>query len=131
MTHQQCKNRVLKLLPKLQRRLKLDHWHIYLYFTDKENGFYATIEPNNIYLRANVEVCLPYCAKLNDEELESILIHELSHLLVADMVALIENVYIQNLKEEDQPHARSILNLMEERVVVQVTRAITGRMEFS
>ena len=129
MTIPEVHRHAKRLVPRLQKQLFLDQWNLLLHFSTEETKSHATIQPDHSYLYAIITVYPKTFAEKTLEDLEQVLIHEFSHLLISELVGFIECGIIEPLKDEDRVRMRELLDLAEERVVVQVTRAIAGKKE--
>jgi len=129
MTVKEVEKHSKRLVPRLQKRLFLEQWNLLLTFSTEDTKSHATVQPDHSYLYAIITVYPKTFAEKTLEDLEQVLIHEFSHLLVSELIGFIECGIIEPLKDEDKVRFRELLELAEERVVVQVTRAIAGRKE--
>jgi hypothetical protein len=129
MTTLEVHRHAKRLVPRLQKKLFLEQWNLLLQFSTEETKSHATIQPDHSYLYAIITVYPKTFAEKTLEDLEQVLIHEFSHLLVSELVGFIECGIIEPLKDEDKVRMRELLDLAEERVVVQVTRAIARKKE--
>ena len=129
MTQNEVKRHSKRIVQRLQKTLFLEQWNIRLDFSTEETKSHATIQPDHSYLYAIITVYPKTFEEKTLEDLEQILIHEFSHLLVSELVGLIECGFIEIAKDDEQARLKELLDLAEERVVVQVTRAISGRKE--
>ena len=89
---------ISKKAPVWQTRMGLDHWHIEHVFLDSYHGddgeedfkVTAITESRWQYMQARVKWYLPSAARHDNDELEKVLVHELSHVLLAPEQALID-----------------------------------------
>ena len=89
---------ISKKAPLWQRRMGLDHWdieHVFLdsfYGDDGEEDFKVTAitESRWQYMQARIKWYLPSAVRHGDAELEKVLVHELSHVLLAPEQALVD-----------------------------------------
>jgi hypothetical protein len=107
------KKRVHRLVVRWTRTFGLQHWRI----TDewrrerfKNKHIVASVKVKWEYQEAVIEWCLPKSADLTNERLEEVVIHELVHILVAELV--------------DQKSEKN-----EERVVVNLANAFIWTKE--
>lgn len=86
-----AKERVMEVFERWRYPLGLNMWRLHMRFnrTDKPAGALArvagTADPDWRYLEATVDWYLPVLADMDDEELEYVVLHELTHVLLNEM----------------------------------------------
>lgn len=129
MTQNEVKRHAKRLLPRLQKRLGLDHWNLGLHFSADPSGNFAEVNVYQAYLIAHITVYTPPFENRSALQLEETLIHELAHLLVADLSGLIKAYIMDQVDSDEAEKIKSLESMAEERAVVQIVRAIMGRRE--
>ncbi len=84
--------RIQKLIDRWIRPLGLDWWRIHVHYErnpspDKDGSYVGLMrmETHWEYLVASITVFLPHMVDMKDQDLEIAFLHELSHILVAEM----------------------------------------------
>ncbi len=116
MATKRIKTLITESIKKWKKLLYLEHWELNVTFIDDPDlDCYASCTPEYFALRAEIEFNLN---ELDEKDIESVVIHELLHVLLAPM----ENIIEETIGLDD--FALSIAERDTEACIAQLTRVI-------